>query len=255
MKFRVLTFNIQNGQPWNDENPDEDIVDLEATTRFLLDQQADILLLQEVERGHDGGYQENPPPNYEILKSLLPGYDSVFAYPIQNALEIPFGLGLAIFSKTPLTDFKKIDLPPAPMQFEFGGKTRQASHRLLIEANTIINTHKISLGNTHLQSFFMIGSSSKDHPEQRNLVLQRLQQHKSPTILGGDMNSAPGEGLVEQFSQAGFQTAQNHDVTWHRREYITDHIFFSHHLRLKHHSVVRKNVSHHFAVVADLEML
>jgi endonuclease/exonuclease/phosphatase family metal-dependent hydrolase len=255
MKFRVLTFNIQNGQPWNDVNPDEDIVNLDAIARFLLDQQADILLLQEVERGHDGGYQENPPPNYEKLKSLLPGYDSVFAYPIQNSTEIPFGLGLAIFSQTPLTDFKKIDLAAAPIQFEFGGKTRQASHRLLIEADTIIKTHKISLTNTHLQSFFMIGSSSKDHPEQRNQVLQCLQQRNGPTILGGDMNSAPGEGLVEQFSEAGYQTAQNHDVTWHRREYITDHIFFSHHLRLIHHSVVRTNVSDHFAVVADLEIL
>ena len=255
MKFRVLTFNIQNGQPWNDENPDVDIVDIEAVARFLLNHQADIFLLQEVERGHDGGYQENPPPNYEKLKSLLPGYDSVFAYPIQNPTEIPFGLGLAIFSKTPLTDFKKIDLPPAPIQFEFGGKTRQASHRLLIEAKTIINSHKISLANAHLQSFFMIGSSSKEHPEQRNLVLQRLQQRIGPAILGGDMNSAPGEGLVEQFSDAGYQTAQNHDVTWHRREYITDHIFFSHHLRLLHESVVRTNVSDHYAVVADFEIL
>lgn len=255
MKFRVLTFNIQNGQPWNDQNPDEDIVNLDAIARFLLDQQADILLLQEVERGHDGGYQANPPPNYEKLKSLLPGYDSVFAYPIQNATEIPFGLGLAIFSKTPLSDFNKIDLPPAPIKFEYGGKTRQASHRLLIEAVTIINNHKLNLANTHLQSFFMIGSSSEKHPEQRNLALHRLQQRKGPAILGGDMNSAPGEGLVEQFAEAGYQTAQNHEVTWHRREYITDHLFFSPHLRLLHQSVIRTNVSDHYAVLADFEIL
>jgi hypothetical protein len=34
------------------------------------------------------------------LKKLLAGYDSVFSYPLKNDTELPFGLELAIFSRT-----------------------------------------------------------------------------------------------------------------------------------------------------------
>jgi endonuclease/exonuclease/phosphatase family metal-dependent hydrolase len=254
MPIRILTFNIQNGHPWIEGDPFTSAIDLHGVAHFIYEQGADIICLQEVERGFDGGRQVNPPPNYARLREMLGSYDSVFSYPLQNDTEIPFGLGLAIFSKTPLRDFEKIDLPAADIEFEFQGKMRKASSRLLIEASTTIAGREVRLMNTHLQAFFMIGSSSDAHPEQRNFIEQRLKLHSDhATILAGDMNSAPEESIVQQFADVGFQTAQNAAPTWRRRPYIVDHIFFNSEFVLKSAGVVQSDVSDHLPVVVNLE--
>jgi hypothetical protein len=175
MPFRVVTFNMQNGQPWRDDDPFPPVVDVDAVANFLNGLNADIICLQEVERGHDGGMQVDPPPHYMRLKELLTGYDSVFAYPLKNDTELPFGLGLAIFSRTKLTDFHKTDLPSAQLDFVFEGKKRRTSSRLLIEVSTILEGRRLKVLNTHLQAFFMIGDSSDAHPEQRSIVESKLR--------------------------------------------------------------------------------
>ena len=254
MSFRVVTFNIQNGESCDNTHSVSPTIDLERTCQFIKELDCDVFCLQEVERGWDGGRQVEPPPNYIRLKEVFANYDSVFSYPIRNEKEIPFGLGLAIFSKTPLSDFKKIDLPPADLEFEFEGKMRRASSRLLIETSTTIEGRDVRIMNTHLQAFFMIGGSSDSHPEQRNIIEERLKLYSGgAAILTGDMNSAPGETIVRQFEDSGYQTAQNSEVTWRRRPYITDHIFYNSNLELKSGRVFQTHVSDHHAVVADFD--
>lgn len=256
MPLRVATFNMQNGQPWTEVDPDSPAIDIEATGAFLNGLDADILCLQEVERGYDGGAQVDPPPNYTCLKELLPGYDSVFSYPIKNKTELPFGLGLAIFSRAPLTDFKKTDLPASGLEFEYAGKKRHPSARLLLEVSAIFFGQKLRILNTHLQAFFMIGSSSDEHREQRNILETRLRDiGLEPAILAGDMNSAPGESLVAQFENAGFRTAQNEKPTWRRMPYVMDHIFYNATLKPSFRRVEQTSVSDHHAVVAEFEFL
>jgi endonuclease/exonuclease/phosphatase family metal-dependent hydrolase len=255
MTFRLLTLNIQNGQPWNPDDPDRPDEDIAAVGRFLLEQEADILCLQEVERGYDGGTQIEPPPNYCALKAMLAGWDSVFGYPLKNKCEIPFGLGLAIFSRTPLERFERVDLPAAPIEFEFAGKKRCASSRLLIGASTRIGGSEVRILNTHLQAFFMIGSSSDEHRAQRDLVETQLRNQHGHAILAGDMNSAPEEKLVVQFEGAGFRTVQNSVPTWKRRPYVVDHIFHNASLRPLAHRVISTPVSDHDAIVADFEVI
>ena len=246
--FSALTFNMQNGQVWDEENPDEADVSLSRATSFLRDQNADIILLQEVERGYDGGRQIEPPPHYERLKKELVGYDSVFGYPRPNKMEIPFGLGLAIFSRTPLKNFSRRDLPPAEIAFEFGGVMRKPSHRLMISAETDVDGYSLHLINTHLQAFFMINASSNDHHTQRDRVEMELRKRTSPTLLGGDFNCAPGETLIEQFRRAGFHAAQNAEVTWRRMPFVIDHIFYNRGLRLESCRVIPTAASDHHAV-------
>ena len=253
MAFRLLTLNIQNGQPWNDSAPDEPCVDLDGVGHFLLSQNADVICLQEVERGFDGGLQLEPPPHYGMLRSLLPNYDSVFGYPRKNDLEIPFGIGLAIFSRTSLTDFSRTDLPAAPLEFEFAEKKRHASCRLLISAKTIIDGFPLNILNTHLQAFFMIKSSSDKYPEQRNILETKLREQPDAAILAGDMNTAPGETLVQQFAAAGFESVQTSLPTWKRKPYVVDHIFHNRRLTCVDRRVVHTDVSDHHALVADFE--
>jgi endonuclease/exonuclease/phosphatase family metal-dependent hydrolase len=246
--FSALTFNMQNGQVWDEENPNQAEVNLSGAIAFLREQDADVVFLQEVERGYDGGEQIEPPPHYERLRRDLAEYDSVFSYPRPNRMEIPFGLGLAIFSKTPLRNFYRKDLPPPEIAFEFGGVMRKPSHRLMIGAETQINGHVLRLINTHLQAFFMINASSNDHHTQRDRIELELRRSTGATLLGGDFNCAPGETLIEQFKRAGFRPSQSTKVTWRRMPFVVDHIFYNHALRLEACSVIPTEASDHHAV-------
>jgi endonuclease/exonuclease/phosphatase family metal-dependent hydrolase len=256
MPFRVVTFNMQNGQPWRENDPFPLVVDVDAVVAFLKGLNADIICLQEVERGHDGGMQVDPPPHYMRLKEFMSDYDSVFSYPLKNETELPFGLGLAVFSRTKLTDFHKTDLPAAPLEFVFEGKKRRASSRLLLEVSTILAERRLKVLNTHLQAFFIIGDSSDAHPEQRSIVESKLRAAGGdPLILAGDMNSAPCESLVSQFENAGFRTVQNEEITWRRMPFVMDHLFFNSQLRPVSRHVAKTDVSDHHAVVADFEFI
>jgi endonuclease/exonuclease/phosphatase (EEP) superfamily protein YafD len=154
-----------------------------------------------------------------------------------------------------LSDFERIDLPAAPIEFEFGGKKRRASSRLLIGATTEIAGSRLRILNTHLQAFFMIGALSDAFLSQRNLVEAELRKQTGPTILAGDMNSAPEESLVAQFEGAGYSTVQKTELTWKRRPYVVDHIFRNSALRLLSHQILSTPTSDHDAIVADFEFV
>lgn len=252
-RFRVLQFNMQFGQIWDDTWPDRAPINLDATLAEIRQHDADFILLQEVEQALPGGVQFQPPPNYTRLCAELRGYHGWFSYPKSDPRELPFGIGLAIFSRSPLTDTMKLDLPSPPVEFDFFGKRTTPTDRLLIGAKTRVNGRELQLYNTHLLAFFMLGSSSEQNPIQRNLVAALLQQAKGPTILTGDFNVSKHESLVSQFADCGFQTAQQKEITWRRRPYVLDHVFYNAPLRCVGHRVVPTPASDHHALVADFE--
>jgi endonuclease/exonuclease/phosphatase (EEP) superfamily protein YafD len=252
--FRVLQFNMQFGQIWDDTYPDRAPIRLEATLAEIRRHDADIIMLQEVEQALPGGVQFQPPPNYTRLRAELADYDSWFSYPKADPRELPFGLGLAIFSRTPLRDGMRLDLPSPVIEFEFFGKKTTPTDRLLIGAKTTVLGHEVQLLNTHLLAFFMLGSSSAAHPGQRNLIAQQLAAATGPTILTGDFNVSNFEDLVAQFAPAGFATVQQKEITWRRRPFVLDHIFYNAPLRPVAHRVVPTPASDHHALVADFEI-
>jgi endonuclease/exonuclease/phosphatase family metal-dependent hydrolase len=254
VKFSALTFNMQFGQGWDADEPDKAPIVLDDTIAFIEHADADLVFLQEVEQARPGGEQVWPPPNFMRLKAALHGYHSVFAYPKVNPDELPFGVALAIFAKTPLVDFRAQDLPPAPIEFEFEGKKVTPSHRQLISAKTQIAGRTIQLFNTHLQAFFMINGTSDTHPEQRNLIEAAIRAAHGPVLLAGDFNSAPDESLVKQFSAAGLRTAQAVEPTWRRRPYVMDHLFFNAGLKVEHAEVLPTLCSDHHAVRANFRI-
>ncbi|MEO6053148.1 MAG: endonuclease/exonuclease/phosphatase family protein [Chthoniobacterales bacterium] len=249
--FKVATFNMQFGQAWDEADPDNAPVHIEDTLAFLRTIDADIFLLQEVERAQKGGVQADPPINYTFLREGLPGYDSVFAYPEINPQELPFGIALAIFSRWKLHDFDIAHLPPPDIQFEFQNEIVKPSFRQLISARTNVSGREISLLNTHLQAFFMIDATSNEFCEQRNIVEQQLRSQNLPTILGGDFNCSPEENIAGQLLKAGYNTAQNEEITWRRRPYVLDHLFYNPQLRTISHKVVPTPCSDHHLVVAE----
>ncbi len=255
VKFSALTFNMQFGQAWDPSSPDTAPIVIEDTISFLQEADADILFLQEVEHARPGGEQIWPPRNFTRLKEALHGYHSVFAYPEKNPDELPFGVGLAIFAKTPLVDFTSASLPPPPLRFDFQGRTVSPSHRQLVGAKTRLAGRTVQLFNTHLQAFFMIDASSVEHREQRDLVERAILRSDAPTLMGGDFNCAPGEGVVEQFTRAGYRAVQDAEPTWRRRPYVMDHLFCNAGLKAERGEVVPTLCSDHHAVRADFRLV
>ncbi len=253
--FRVLQFNMQFGQIWDDTYPDRAPIRLETTLAEIRKHNADLILLQEVEHAEPQGGQLQPPPNYTRLQRELTGYDSWFSYPKPDPRELPFGIGLAIFSRTPLAAKMRRDLPSPAVEFEFFGKKTTPTDRLLVGAKTNILGHELQLYNTHLLAFFMLGSTSTAHPFQRQLIAAELSTSPGPTILTGDFNVSHHQGLVAQFEEKGYRTVQEKAVTWRRRPYVLDHIFYNAALRCIGHQVSPSPASDHHAVVADFEFV
>ena len=251
--FKVLQFNMQFGQTWDDTYPDHAPVNLDLTIDEIRSHDADIVLLQEVEQAGPGGAQANPPPNYTRLRAALAGYDGFFAYPHEDSRELPFGIGLAIFSKTRLRETLKRVLPSPPVEFDFRGERKTPTDRMLLGATVTVAGRQLRVFNTHLLAFFMIRSGAEDHPQQRQLVVDALRDAEGPTVLGGDFNEVSHEALSGQFFAAGYRTVQTECVTWRRQPLVLDHIFYSRHLRPVRHAVKPTPASDHHVVVAEFE--
>ena len=254
-RFRFLQFNMQFGQPWDAQDPDHAPADLDGTIAEIRRHDADIITLQEVEQANPQGVQTDPPPNFTRLREALTGYHAHFGYPKADPRELPFGIGLAIFSKTPLTDLMHLDLASPPVEFDFFGETKTPTDRLLIGAKTTIGGRSVTLLNTHLLAFFMLKTSSEVHGDQRRRIAEILAQATGPTLLAGDFNvSRPGP-MIEQFGTIGFHTVQDQVITWHRMPFVLDHVFYNAPLRCVHHEVVATTASDHLPLLADFEFV
>jgi len=251
--FKVLQLNMQFGQTWDDADPDGAPINLDLTIEEIRRHDADIVLLQEVEQARPGGTQAEPPPNYTRMRAELDGYDGYFSYPKADPRELPFGIGLAIFSKTSLRGAQRRALPSPPVEFEYEGKKRTPTDRLLIGADTTIAGRELRVFNTHLLAFFMISAETEDHPVQRRLVIEALREADGPTLLGGDFNVLSHHALSRQFAAAGYRTVQNDLPTWRRDPYVLDHIFYNRHLNLLRHAVKPTRASDHHVLLAEFE--
>lgn len=255
-RFKILQFNMQFGQMWSDADPDRAPIRLSLTIEEILSHDADIVLLQEVELAEPGGTHPPVPPNYSRLKAALAGYDSYFSFPRQDPRELPFGIGLAIFSRTPLREAFRVDLPSPPVEFDFFGEKKTPTDRLLVGATTTIDGRDLRILNTHLLALFMLRSSSEVHNQQRQLVAEQLRRSNgAPTVLGGDFNVSKHDSLVRQFGEVGFKTVQDKEVTWRRRPYVLDHLFYNAPLHVVNYRVKPTMASDHHVLVAEFEFV
>jgi len=245
---------MQFGQGWNPADPDHAPIDLPRAIEEIRRHDADIVFLQEVEQAQAGGKQVEPAPNFTRIRGALPGYDAAFCYPKADPRELPFGVGLAILSRTPLRTIERFDLPSPPIAFEFRGRKTTPTDRVMLTAQTTVQRRSVRLLNTHLLAFFMLGRSSAQHPEQRRLVAAQLGASHGPTLLAGDFNVRGHDELAAQFAPLGFATVQSTEVTWRRQPFILDHIFYNAPLRCLAHHVVPTLASDHHALVADFEI-
>jgi len=251
-----MQFNMQFGQSWDEAAPDSAPIDLKGTIAEVRKHNPDILLLQEVEHAAMNGTQPPMPPNYTYLcEALADEYDSRFAMPKPDPRELPFGLGLAIFSKTPLNGLEITELPSPPIHFDFFGQDKTPTDRLLIGSSTVIGGRSIKIFNTHLLAFFMLKSSSSEYPQQRAIIAETLKNSKVPTFIGGDFNVSHHESLVSQMEGVGYSTVQKTEITWRRMPFVLDHLFYNSQLRCVGHSVAPTLSSDHHILLGDFELI
>ena len=253
--FKVMQFNMQFGQIWDETDADGAPVNLDLTITEILKQKADIIMLQEVERALPGGKQLDPPPNFTRLKAALKGYHGYFSYPKADPRELPFGIGLAIFSRMPLHDTFCVNLPSPPIEFEFNGRKQTPTDRLLIGAKATTRKHELQLFNTHLLAYFMLNASSEQYPEQRQIVVDQLKSAQGPAVIAGDFNVSDRESLVSQFAAVGYKTVQMSEITWRHRPYVLDHIFYTRHLNPVRYNVKPTPASDHHILIAEFEFV
>jgi len=252
LRLKTMTFNMQNGQVWDPARPDEAPINIESTIQFIKNLDSDICFLQEVEFPHQELPDPDDHPNFDRLRAGLPGYHASFAYPAATRGHLPFGVGLAIFSRLPLLRQFHVVLPAADIMFAFRGKNWFPAERSIIGASIEQDGREILLLNTHLQAYFMIDSTSDEFPQQRHILEVLLRGRKVPTLLGGDFNCTDTEGTIPGIEATGMKTLQNRQITWHRMPFVLDHIFYSPEFRIEAKAVATTNVSDHDAMTGTL---
>ena len=253
MSFKVLQFNMQFGQTWRETDPDRAPIDVDQTIAEIVSHEADLIMIQELERATPGWTQPLLPPNFLRIKQALQGYEGFSAFPKTDERELPFGVGLAIFSRTALREAVTIDVPSPSVEFVFRGKKTTPTDRVLIGATTTVNERELHLMNTHLLAFFMLNSSSETHPEQRKQVVDLMRRQEGPALIAGDFNVREHDSLVRQFAAVGCSTVQTSEPTWRRQPYVLDHIFYNQQLRCISHQVKPTPASDHHVLLAEFE--
>jgi endonuclease/exonuclease/phosphatase family metal-dependent hydrolase len=176
---RILTYNIHAGR-------DASGVDnLERVAAIITSSQADIVLLQEVDRN------TTRSGNVDQLAELMrrTGMHGVFG----KSLDYQGGeYGIAILSRGPIVAHEVVPLRVEPPQVRAGGSIEP---RIAL----IVTTHGFRIANTHLDA-------SREDRYRMQEVPQLLSAARG-VIIGGDFNSTPDSAVHEEVVRAGLRDA------------------------------------------------
>ncbi|MEO5995597.1 MAG: endonuclease/exonuclease/phosphatase family protein [Chitinophagaceae bacterium] len=173
--LRVLTYNIHHANP--PSKPD--YIDVDAITKVINQQQADLVALQEIDVHTTRSGVTLHESEYIAAKT---GMFSYFAKSIDYG---GGGYGIAILSKYPITAMKKFALPTI--------ESTKGEPRILATAEiTLPGNKKILFACTHLDAL----RTDSNRVMQINKILEILKPEKLPVILAGDLNADPGSSTI-----------------------------------------------------------
>lgn len=189
-EVRVLVLNLHAGV--DAEGRDN----LERTAELVRRTRADVVLLQEVDRGTErsGGVDQA-----EAL-SRTTGFEAVFG----RTLDFQGGeYGLALLSRWPIRDHA---LVPLPVERPRPAEGVELEPRGVLRATLETPHGPLHVLNTHLDHLPDDGARR----EQLAGVLREadaLRDTGRPLLLGGDLNDLPGSPVVESVREAGWTDA------------------------------------------------
>lgn len=235
---RVLTFNIKHGEG------EDGKLDLGRTAATIRGAGADIVALQEVDRGvrRSGGRDE--PAELAKLTGL--------AVQFQNNLDYQGGeYGISILSRFPVKEVHR-------MHYSLEGKTEP---RGVIEAVLDVGGRDVAVFCTHLSVGTNETANRMRSTEQLRALVAQATAAKRPVILCGDFNATPDTSvyaamrtfLTDTWSEVGKGDGLTIPVE-HPTERI-DYIWISRDaIEPRHAQVLSSEASDHLPVVAELRL-
>lgn len=233
-RITVVSFNMHSGF-----NRDRSQVDLERIARELRGYNADVYLLQEVDRNRRWSGRTDQPA---YLAGRL-GFAYAFGTNVQRWGDSQYGT--AILSRYPVTAARNTLLPRP-------GSTQQ---RGLLHIRIAPFGAPMSLYVTHLEN-----TSAAAREAQARTIAQLVAADPLPKVLGGDLNATPGSSvlatlrgpLADAWSAAGSGSGWTHP-SWAPRMRI-DYLLYGGGLEPVASRVIPSSVSDHAAVRTVFEM-
>jgi endonuclease/exonuclease/phosphatase family metal-dependent hydrolase len=263
--LRIMTYNVHNFKPFGDKN---DLVTKESILDIIRKEQPDIICFQEFFTREKGDYNFR-----KILLEVLETEHYYFKTSANNGYE---AIGMAIFSKFPILDKGNI-------QFAKNMKWNEA-----IYVDIKRGEHKLRVYNVHFQSISFkaedykylsevknkletnvesprkIGSRLKKAFIKRASQARILKEHANespiPYIIAGDFNDTPISYTVNTISKNmnnGFrEMGSGFGITYNGAfpNFQIDYIFASQEFKIKNYLIIKKKLSDHYPVRADIEL-
>ena len=188
--MRFLVYNIHAGK---DAGGVDNLV---RVAELVAETEADVILLQEVDRGT----QRSAEVDHVAELRRLTGYHGAFG----RTLDFQGGqYGIAILSRWPIVSDSMIRLPVVPPQERAGGsyEPRGALHARLAVPGAAEPVHVV---NTHLDP------SRDPHYRRQEIagVLRAIANIGGSVIfLGGDLNATPDDSAIASIAASGLRDA------------------------------------------------
>ncbi len=183
-------FNIHAGKDASGRPNLEEVASLVRST------DADIVMLQEVDRG------TRRSGNVDQLERLSErtGFESAFG----RSLDYDGGqYGIAALSRTRFDAVQTIPLPAAPQQPRAGGAIEPRA--------ALAATARTPLGALHIITTHLDASTTDEYRLQETEQLVTLMQARTSAeglvLVGGDFNAEPGSRVLERLRAAGLRDA------------------------------------------------
>lgn len=241
--IRVLVYNIHAGKDAAGRD------NLAAVAELIKTTGADVVLLQEVDRG------TNRSGKVDQLQVLIDAtrYQGVFG----RSLDYDGGgYGIAALSKRGFTFDFTWPLEVTPTQTRAGG-----SHEPRVVLTAAAQTHRgrLQAFNTHLDA-----SATDEYRVQEVVQLllpvRMRMAPETPVVVGGDFNAEPGTPTIKRMLDAGLRDAwtecgQGDGLTFPAAAPVKriDYLFLSEGLRCSSARVLESDASDHKPLLVTLE--
>ena len=246
--LRVLVFNIHAGK---DAGGRDNLADV---ARLVLSTSADVVLLQEVDRG------TNRSGKVDQLQALIDAtkYEGVFG----RSLQYDGGqYGIAALSRDGFLFNETVPLLVQPVQDRAGGSHEP---RVALVASAYTTRGRLQLVNTHLDPSTDESYRLQEIEGALNAVRPRLSPG-TPVIVGGDFNAEPSSAVLQrlrttQLRDAWTECGQGDGFTYPADQPTKriDYLFLSGSLKCTAAQVIDTKISDHrplLVTLADIAIL
>lgn len=243
MELRVMTYNILHGMDyplWRTEKRAE--IDLSGTAGTIREVGADICALNEV-RG--AGLTAEYTAQADAIGGYL-GFHHVFGRSIYVGGTEPYGNGLV--SRYPIASSEVIPIPDPIVD----GRVPDG-----VESRSVLRCTFDFAGGKHLTVLAThFGLSLPERENAAALCRKLLETEENPTILLGDFNSTPDEGILWRLRRDYRSVGDFRKCTFptDKPNIRIDYIFLNDRVALRRHGIGPTSASDHLPVWADVQI-